>query len=126
MLFRSIPVLLAFVSGCGGTVSNLPQHDPILGLSSPVREEFDPQTLDDDDFLLKPTAGGRIFEIPEPVLGRLPSNRRIRPQGYRVQIAAVLDQRGRAGGGEPPGPTPPCGEVSVVSVAGARHSLTTH
>lgn len=87
-----IPVLLAFVSGCGGTVSNLPQHDPILGLSSPVREEFDPQTLDDDDFLLKPTAGGRIFEIPEPVLGRLPSNRRIRPQGYRVQIAAVLDQ----------------------------------
>ena len=88
-----IPVLLAvLVSGCGGTVSKFPQHAPIVGSSSSLREEFDPQTLDDDDFLLQPTAGARVFDIPEPIQGREPTTRRVRSQGYRVQIVAVLDR----------------------------------
>lgn len=88
-----IPVLLsALVSGCGGTVSQIPPQSPVLGSATSVREEFDPQTLDDDDFLLQPAGPGRLFEDPDPA----PTERRVvraaTSRGYRVQIAAVLDR----------------------------------
>ena len=88
-----IPIFLAaLVSACGSAVSKLQQNSPILGLSSSLREEFDPQTLNDDDFLLQPAAGTPVFEVPEAFQNSLPTPRKTRPRGYRVQIAAVLDQ----------------------------------
>jgi hypothetical protein len=49
-----IPLLVVvLLPSCGGTVSQTSQKPAILGSStSSVREEFDPQTLD-DDFLLQ-------------------------------------------------------------------------
>ncbi len=89
-----IPFLLVvLLTACGGTVSQVSQRAPILGASSSsVREEFDPQTLNDDDFLLQPTSSTPVFEIPDPIQRRSSSARAIAAKGYRLQIAAVLDQ----------------------------------
>ena len=65
--------------------------------SSPVatgsaREEFDPQTLRDDDFLLKPSSD---LHTPSTRAAGITPVGTQQTQGYRVQIGAVLDQ-GRA------------------------------
>lgn len=78
--------------GCGSSQSGLtlPQTGP-----TSIREEFDPYTLNDDDFLLQPptrTQNAPIptakttISVPDPVS----TSKRI--SGYRVQIAAVLDR----------------------------------
>jgi cell division septation protein DedD len=84
--------LVAIVSGCGGTTSQQARKMVALGSKSPIREEFDPQTLDDDDFLLKPTTGTQIFTPPSRSRESRQVKRSTRTQGYRVQIAAVLDR----------------------------------
>jgi cell division septation protein DedD len=84
--------LVAILSGCGGTTSQQPRQTVALGSKSSIREEFDPQTLDDEDFLLKPTSGNRTFTPAT----RAHESRQIagstKSRGYRVQIAAVLDR----------------------------------
>ena len=59
-------------------------------LTAAVREEFDPQTLNDDDFLLTPPsrspAASQSASLPAPV------GNSERADGYRIQIAAVLDR----------------------------------
>lgn len=85
-------LLVMLLSACGGTASQVSQQAPILGSSSSVLEEFDPQTLDDDDFLLQPTAGSYVFDVPDPVQPQAPQRRVNTSRGYRVQIAAVLDR----------------------------------
>ena len=88
-----IPLLVVvLLPSCGGTVSQPSQQPAILGSStSSVREEIDPQTLD-DDFLLQPTSGTPAFDIPDPVQRHPTTARATGTKGYRVQIAAVLDQ----------------------------------
>ncbi len=75
--------LFSFPAGCSGT-----RREVISPLTS-AREEFDPITLDDDDFLLQPTTPSGKAPLP----GRTPplSLSREMASGYRVQIAAVLD-----------------------------------
>ncbi len=84
--------MVVIVSGCGGTASQLPRQSVTLGSNSSVREEFDPQTLNDDDFLLKPGSETRIRELPRVISNPRPDLRKKNARGYRVQIAAVLDQ----------------------------------
>ena len=88
-----VQILLALLlTACGGTTSQVSQSNPILGSVGSVREEFDPQTLDDDDFLLQPTSGRTIFEIPDPVVTQPTRPTARAARGYRVQVAAVLDR----------------------------------
>ena len=73
--------------GCAGS-----RRDAAPKPSSAAREEFDPETLNDDDFLLQPTRSQSPARPPDA------GDRRKEPvapsrqvEGYRVQIAAVLD-----------------------------------
>lgn len=84
--------VVAVVSGCGGTASQLPRQSLTLGSNTSVREEFDPQTLNDDDFLLKPGSETRTRELPSVISSPRQDLRKTNARGYRVQIAAVLDQ----------------------------------
>ncbi|MEE2753567.1 MAG: SPOR domain-containing protein [Candidatus Latescibacterota bacterium] len=84
--------LVAIISGCGGTTSQQPRQAVALGSKPAIGEEFDPQTLDDDDFLLKPTSGTRIFMPPSQTRGSSQIKRSTKAKGYRVQITAVLDR----------------------------------
>ncbi len=70
--------------GCAGSI-----QEAVLPASA-VREEFDPQTLNDEDFLLKPPASGSATTV-QPPAGR-PAGPSKQIDGYRVQIAAVLDR----------------------------------
>ena len=86
-------LLLGFVTlGCGSSQSGLalPTSGP-----SKVREEFDPYTLNDDNFLLQPNSPTQSVseKISQPYIA-LPEPTSIskRTSGYRVQIAAVLDR----------------------------------
>ena len=89
----TVQILLAILlSGCGGTASQVSRQAAALGSPSSVREEFDPQTLKDDDFLLQPVAGTHIFDVPDPIQRPAPIRRVTASSGYRVQIAAVLDR----------------------------------
>ena len=85
-------LLVIILYACGGTASQVSRQAPVLGSSSSVREEFNPQTLDDDDFLLQPVAGTHVFDMPDPLQRERSSNRVTSSRGYRVQIAAVLDR----------------------------------
>jgi cell division septation protein DedD len=82
----------AVVSGCGGTASQLPRQSVTLGSNTSVLEEFDPQTLNDDDFLLKPGSETRIRKLPSIISSPRQDLRKTNARGYRIQIAAVLDQ----------------------------------
>ncbi|MBT3604580.1 MAG: SPOR domain-containing protein [Candidatus Latescibacteria bacterium] len=84
----------AVIFGCGSTQSGL--ELPTSGPST-IREEFDPYTLNDDDFLLQPTSRARtqITSNPTtPIITAQPAPTSLSKQtsGYRVQIAAVLDR----------------------------------
>lgn len=55
-----------------------------------AREEFDPQNLNDEDFLLQPPASAsQVVARPGP---RPEADPATQTEGYRVQIAAVLDR----------------------------------
>ena len=78
--------ILAALGGCGSSYqqANIPT-------SAAVREEFDPLSLNDDDFLLIPEARAKPERPSEPapsILSPAPE----KANGYRVQIAAVLDR----------------------------------
>ena len=86
-------LILFLLSGCGGGVSQISQATAAALGSTPgsVREEFDPQTLDDDDFLLQPVSSSSVFSTPDPIVTRRPTQGTA-SRGYRIQIAAVLDR----------------------------------
>ena len=89
----SAHILLAIILyACGGTTSQVIKQTAVLGSSSSVREEFDPQTLNDDDFLLQPTSSTHVFDIPDPVQSQVTNRRTTASRGYRVQVSAVLDR----------------------------------
>ena len=83
----SYSVLVLLFIGCAGSQSQIAV--PPMGGSSAVREEFDPYTLNDDDFLLQPSARAEIAP-PRATPFSVPATRRI--EGFRVQVAAVLDR----------------------------------
>ncbi|MDE3000665.1 MAG: SPOR domain-containing protein [Gemmatimonadota bacterium] len=58
-----------------------------------IKEDFDPQTLDDDDFLLKPPSGAETLPVDQTAAAA-PSL--VQLDGFRVQIA-VVSSRERAG-----------------------------
>jgi len=72
-----------------GCASSAPKTSRPSGIGA--REEFDPQTLNDDDFLIQPppsstvTPGRTTPPVPETGSAKL-------IDGYRVQVAAVLDR----------------------------------
>lgn len=70
--------------GCAGS------RQEILYPPTVAREEFDPQTLNDEDFLLRPPAS-RPATISQSPTGH-PAGPSQQVEGYRVQIAAVLDR----------------------------------
>jgi cell division septation protein DedD len=77
---------------CGSSQSGLAL--PQTG-SATIREEFDPYTLNDDDFLLQPPTRTQTISTPTaqtPVALPDPISTSKRVSGYRVQIAAVLDR----------------------------------
>jgi cell division septation protein DedD len=78
--------------GCGSSQSGLAL--PTSG-SATIREEFDPYTLNDDDFLLQPQTRAQTITTPAaqaPISLPDPVSTAKRVSGYRVQIAAVLDR----------------------------------
>ena len=86
-------VCLLLGMGCAGSAQ---QQIPALTGSAAAREEFDPYTLNDDDFLLQPTAlpaAAPAPGAPAPAPAVQSPSRQI--DGYRIQVAAVID-RGRA------------------------------
>ena len=79
-------------SGCGSSQSGLALP---ASASSSIREEFDPFTLNDDDFLLQPITGGKAIsesKSPISVTAPQPTSSTAAALGYRIQIAAVLDR----------------------------------
>ncbi|MDP6776122.1 MAG: SPOR domain-containing protein [Candidatus Latescibacteria bacterium] len=82
---RLICVLLAL----GFAACAVPRQ-AALPTGSAVREEFDPQNLNDEDFLLQPPASqSQVVARPESRPEATPA---AQTEGYRVQIAAVLDR----------------------------------
>ncbi|MCZ6633076.1 MAG: SPOR domain-containing protein [bacterium] len=81
--------MLAALLGCAGS---RPEITVPVSASAAIREEFNPHTLNDDDFLLKPTARSAQGILLETVPAPSPASDVQQVQGYRVQIAAVLDR----------------------------------
>lgn len=85
--------LLYHLLGCA---ASSPQQPSTPFGPSAAREEFDPYTLNDDDFLLRPTASPvtPISPVREPTTPIALPQRTLskKTEGYRVQIAAVLDR----------------------------------
>lgn len=81
------------VLGCGSSQSGLALPP---ATTSAIREEFDPYTLNDDDFLLQPASRPQTspsdVESQPTISMPEPTNLSKRVSGYRVQIAAVLDR----------------------------------
>ncbi len=73
--------------GCAGS-----RRDAVSKAFSAAREEFDPETLNDDDFLLQ-ASPSRSPAVPPDTRDRRkkPAAPSRQVDGYRVQIAAVLD-----------------------------------
>ena len=88
MIWQKIPFFLAMLTiGCAAPQT---QRTPPADLSSPnssaadssvAQEEFDPQTLMDDDAVLQPPA--RAEAIPPAEVSQI--------EGFRVQVAALRD-----------------------------------
>lgn len=86
-----IGVCLLLGMGCAGSA-----QQRVLTGSGTAREEFDPYTLNDDDFLLQPVALPAA-PVPSPTAPSALSVQTPSRQldGYRIQVSAVID-RGRA------------------------------
>ena len=80
-----IPCLL-LAAGC--TAPRV-ESSPVATVSA--LEEFDPQTLKDDDFLLR-RPSTELIRRPASYTPFAQASQQGRTQGYRVQIGAVLDQ----------------------------------
>ena len=87
--FQLFFALGVFLIGCAGSQSQISTPVRGGGGSSAVREEFDPYTLNDDEFLLQPTARAEVAS-PTPMVIPTETTRQI--EGFRVQVAAVLDR----------------------------------
>ena len=87
---KSIHLLLACLLLAAGCAASSPQVD--VPLASAAREEFDPQTLNDDDFLIQPPPRSAVRPGADasPAPGLSGPSKEI--DGYRVQVAAVLDR----------------------------------
>ena len=81
--------MLAALLGCAGS---RPETVAPVSASAAIREEFNPHTLNDDDFLLKPVDRSARGILPETVSAPFPASDVQQVQGYRVQVAAVLDR----------------------------------
>ncbi len=90
-----VPVFGLFLFGlaaCGSAPAQR-RPTPAYAGSSVIREEFDPQTLDDNDFLLQPTEGLPVQIVPSaPSRSGRRSVAREATRGYRIQIAAIIDR----------------------------------
>lgn len=84
----TVGLMAHLTSGCAT------QKPEVVLASSAAREEFDPQSLADDGFLLKPS--GPAPEVPAwqtpPSVRQTPASTATSAEGYRVQIAAVRDR----------------------------------
>lgn len=87
-------VILCGATACGSTPAARRTSSSAYSALPVVQEEFDPQTLNDDDFLLQP--GEAIPSTPVPWASapnvRKPAVRRAATRGYRIQIAAIIDR----------------------------------
>jgi cell division septation protein DedD len=84
----AVGLMTHLVSGCAS-------YQPEVVRTSPVaREEFDPQSLADDSFVLKPTGPAPALPAWQspPSAPQAPASTAISAEGYRVQIAAVRDR----------------------------------
>ena len=81
-------LLTLWLSSCaaGGTSS----RGEAISVVTSAPEEFDPTTLEDDDFLLKPSALPAERSAVSPGTPTLPSSHK-KEASYRVQIMAALD-----------------------------------
>lgn len=81
--------MLAVLLGCAGS-----RQEMVLPASATaaLREEFDPHTLNDDDFLLRPAARSGAVDLPAGLPPQAPAVGARQISGYRVQVAAVLDR----------------------------------
>ena len=78
--------LLLLALGCAGSA---PQT--VRASATGAREEFDPQTLNDDDFFIQPPPSSTITPgRTTPAVPKTGQSKQI--DGYRVQVAAVLDR----------------------------------
>ena len=101
LVFVTLFVSSMLLTKCASTRVGLPPGTPVIG------EEFDPQTLDDDDFLIQPPDGlNEILEPgPEKGIEEYPesSEENLKPTDqaevsstpafervYRIQVAAVM------------------------------------
>ncbi|MCY3682061.1 MAG: SPOR domain-containing protein [Gemmatimonadetes bacterium] len=87
MMSKKILLFIVFLSGCVAQQNQLvppadsPMADSSVADSSAVREEFDPQTLMDDDMVLQTPA--RAEAMPPAEGSQI--------EGFRVQVAALRD-----------------------------------
>jgi hypothetical protein len=86
ILFRIL--LLFSLSALVSCATPRVESTPVV--SGSLREEFDPQTLKDDDFLLQPDSGLANGSGSRPIFPG--TSLKSQAQGYRVQIGAVLDR----------------------------------
>ena len=91
-----VPVFGLFLFGlaaCGSAPAQRRPTTTAYAGSNVVKEEFDPQTLNDDDFLLQPTDGLPLQVVPStPSQTARKSATREATRGYRIQIAAIIDR----------------------------------
>ena len=87
---KCIHLLLACLLLAAGCAASSQQS--AVPLASAAREEFDPQTLNDDDFLIQPPPRHAVRPGTDtaPAPGLPGPSKEI--DGYRVQVAAVLDR----------------------------------
>ena len=91
LLFPVFGLLLFGVAACGSApAQRRPSTD--YPRSNILREEFDPLTLKDDDFLLQPVEGLTIPTIPTSAPRSSGTSARESTRGYRIQIAAIIDR----------------------------------
>jgi cell division septation protein DedD len=85
-------LLLFGLAACGSTPAQRRPAEATYAGSDVVREEFDPQTLNDDDFLLQPTEGLSVPAGPPTPSQTTRKSAREATRGYRIQIAAIIDR----------------------------------
>jgi cell division septation protein DedD len=81
-------LLIPCILLAGGCTAPRIESSPVA--TGSAREEFDPQTLKDDDFLLRPST--ELIRRPAGYTPIAQASQQGQTRGYRVQIGAVLAQ----------------------------------